>query len=81
MKRKARVKVKSTRDAAHVAKAVFDIDKKTLARCAKAAYERFITEAGFEHDARIVAWDKLKEVHRLRWAAIARAVLKERESK
>lgn len=51
------------------------IDDKTIALAAKAAYERFVKEAGFEHDARIRDWGKLAYPHQRRWAAIARAVI------
>lgn len=51
------------------------INKKNLARAAKAAYERFVRESGYEHDSRIREWKKLKEVHRIRWTAIAGAVI------
>lgn len=53
----------------------FEIDSEGLARAAKAAYQVFVREAGFQHDARIVEWEKLQAVHQRRWEAIARAVI------
>ena len=52
-----------------------NISNAAIARAAKAAYERFVKEAGYEHDARIREWGKLSYTHQARWAAIARAVL------
>lgn len=51
-----------------------------LARAAKAAYEKFVKEAGFEHDARVREWNKLSYVHQARWVTIARAVLESVEA-
>jgi hypothetical protein len=51
-----------------------------LARAAKAAYDKFVKEAGFEHDARIREWGKLSYVHQSRWVAIVRAVLESLEA-
>lgn len=57
------------------------LDSKTLARAAKAAYERFVREAGFQNDARIKDWEKLSYVHQERWIAIASAVFAAGEGK
>lgn len=51
------------------------VDNKTLARAARAAYERFIIEAGFKNDARIKDWKNLDYTHQRRWASIARTVI------
>lgn len=50
-------------------------NKASIARAAKAAYERFVREAGFEHDSRIKEWKNLDGLHQRRWVAIARAVI------
>lgn len=51
------------------------VEAKVLARCARVAYERFLKEAGYEHDARCPKWEGLKTFHQRRWASIARAVI------
>lgn len=54
---------------------VFTTATPAEARAAKAAYESFIKEAGYDKDARVREWEKLSYVHQRRWLAIARAVL------
>ncbi len=56
-----------------------DFDKRLLASvlraCARAAYESFVREAGYAKDARIPAFDNLKEHQKMRWENIAQRVL------
>lgn len=51
------------------------ISKAIIAKAARVAYNRWVKEAGFEHDARISEWEKLEEVHRERWGCVARAII------
>lgn len=46
-----------------------------LARAAKAGYESWVKEAGFEHDARIKAWRMQTHEVQSRWVTHARAIL------
>lgn len=56
-------------------KILIDDNSGSIARASEAAYNRFVREAGYEHDARIREWKKLDGVHQKRWVAIARAVI------
>ena len=46
-----------------------------LDAAARTAYESFVREAGYEKDARIQDWDKLKVRHHARWRTIAQNVI------
>lgn len=45
-----------------------------LAAGARAAYDAFCREAGYEKDARITNYDQLKDHHKTRWHRVARDV-------
>ena len=55
---------------------LIEFDQKRLARAARATYETWIKEAGFQNDARVKEWGKLNTIHQGRWTSIARAVIK-----
>jgi hypothetical protein len=56
-----------------------DFDRRLLSSvlraCARVAYESFVREAGYAKDARIPAFDSLKEHQKMRWENIAQKVL------
>lgn len=46
-----------------------------LDAAARAAYESFVREAGYEKNALVPEWDKLKSFHHDRWRTVAQNVI------